>query len=68
MMMKNHFNFWLPAASGGAALEANITLLLVLVLILVLVLLMSFTGNLLFCLSYHCLLLALIIISIALLI
>ena len=35
--------FWLPAASGGAALEANITVVLVLVLVL---LLMSFTQNL----------------------
>ena len=39
-------DFWLPAASGGAALEANITVVLVLVLLL-----MSFTRNLLF--DYH---------------
>ena len=34
--------FWLPAACGGAALEANITVVVVLVL-------MSFTRKLLFC-------------------
>ena len=36
-------HFWLPAACGGAALEANITVVLVVVLLL----LMSFTQNLL---------------------
>ena len=35
-------DFWLPVASGGAALEANITV----VLLVLLVLLMPFTQNL----------------------
>ena len=44
----SYYNFWLPAACGGAALGANITLLV----------LTSFTQYLLFCLLYHCLALA----------
>ena len=36
-----YYLFWLPAACGGAALEANITV------VLVLLLLMPFTQNLL---------------------
>ena len=65
------FHFWLPAASGGAALEANITVVLLL-------LLTSFTQNLLLSLfsiiitqhfsvaqNCHCLTLALLSICFA---
>ena len=48
-------NFWLQAAGGGAALEANITLFV----------LQSFNRNLQFCLLYHCLALSLFSISIS---